>query len=469
MRCNFPHGPHHTHGRKFFWRIYAHGLLMLVAVGAAMAALAGAWGRGGWWHEFPNRLALYMTETVSASLHDDARVQAELQRIARTLGMEATIYNLDGTVRATTVAPPVPSLEECELDRLSSHRPVRTGDMHWLAAAPVRKDGQLVGYLAFGSRREWGVPVVKALSGLLLVLLVLALVSIPAARAMTRPLERVTATARAFGEGDLAARTGIRGADEVGELAQAFDEMAARLERLVLSEKELLANVSHELRTPLARIRVALELAAEGDAETARRYLQEVGSDLSELNQLVEDILTAARMDLVIGRHSAAETPLRRTLVEGGDLIAQVAERFKKAHPTRTLVVDVQEPLPTVDADPALLRRVIDNLVDNARKYSDGEVTVRARAVDGELVVEVLDRGIGMEPDDVERLFTPFFRTERSRARGTGGVGLGLALAKRIVEAHGGTISASSEPGRGTTIRFSVPGILDANTGEAAA
>ena len=106
-----------------------------------------------------------------------------------------------------------------------------------------------------------------------------------------------------------------------------------------------------------------------------------------------------------------------------------------------------------------LLRRVLDNLLDNARKYSDADrpIAVAARARDGMVEVEVRDRGIGLDPGDLARLFTPFFRSDRSRARGTGGVGLGLALAKRVVEAHGGRISAESGPGEGMRVRFSVP------------
>ena len=115
--------------------------------------------------------------------------------------------------------------------------------------------------------------------------------------------------------------------------------------------------------------------------------------------------------------------------------------------------------LPALVADPAMLRRVIDNLLDNAAKYSEAPAPVELAAEgDGaSLRVSVRDEGIGVEPQDVPRLFTPFFRTDRSRARGTGGVGLGLALAKRIVEAHGGTIEVESRPGLGTTVRFRVP------------
>jgi signal transduction histidine kinase len=234
--------------------------------------------------------------------------------------------------------------------------------------------------------------------------------------------------------------------------------MAERLERLLRQEKELLANVSHELRTPLSRIRVALDLAAEGDLDRAHRYLGEIAQDLSEVERLVEDILTAARLDLAMGR-PGAEVPLRREPLPGAELVRRAAERFRAAHPGRTLEVSADGTLPVLDADAALLRRALDNLLDNAAKYSDlGEpVTLSARAEGGALVLEVRDRGIGIDPADLPRLFTPFFRTDRSRARGTGGVGLGLALAKRIAEAHGGTIAVESGAGAGTAVRLRVP------------
>ena len=106
-----------------------------------------------------------------------------------------------------------------------------------------------------------------------------------------------------------------------------------------------------------------------------------------------------------------------------------------------------------------MLRRVVDNLLDNAAKYSEAPapVVLSAGREGDALRISVQDQGIGVEPQDLPRLFTPFFRTDRSRARGTGGVGLGLALAKRIVEAHGGSIDVESQPGLGTTVRFRVP------------
>jgi signal transduction histidine kinase len=230
--------------------------------------------------------------------------------------------------------------------------------------------------------------------------------------------------------------------------------MAERIERLLRAERELLANVSHELRTPLARIRVALEIAAEGDAERARRGLGEIGSDLAEVERLVQDVLTAARLET-----GADALTVHRERVTAGELLARSAERFRAAYPGRRLDVTAPEGLPTLDADPVLLRRALDNLLDNAAKYSDPAtaVALSATAGDATLRIAVRDQGIGIAPEDLPRLFTPFFRTERSRARTAGGMGLGLVLSKRIVEAHGGRIHVESTAGQGTLVRVEVP------------
>jgi signal transduction histidine kinase len=224
----------------------------------------------------------------------------------------------------------------------------------------------------------------------------------------------------------------------------------------VRAEKELLANVSHELRTPLARIRLALELGAEGDLPQARRHLAGMGADVAEIERLVDDVLTASRLELGA---TAGSEPLHRSRVQASELVRVAAERFRAAHPDRELSVEIAGDLPQLDADPVLLRRALSNLLENAAKYSDAPAAIglAASARDGRLSLEVRDRGIGIDPADLSRLFTPFFRTDRSRARGTGGTGLGLALAKRITEAHGGTIGVESSPGEGTSVTIALP------------
>lgn len=291
------------------------------------------------------------------------------------------------------------------------------------------------------------------------ILTFLALGSIPLARQITSPLEKLTRAVERFGEGDLSARAGIARGDEVGDLARAFDAMAARLERLVRAEKEFLANVSHELRTPLARVRVALEIAAEGDDAKARACLKEIAADLNELERLVGDVLTAARLDLASGRAGSPTTPLRRETIAVEDLIAEIGVRFDTEHPGRRLDVRLGHGLPALSADRSLLRRAVDNLLDNACKYADAEhpIVLAARVAPDSVEIEVRDRGIGIEPADQARLFTPFFRADRSRARDTGGVGLGLVLSRGIVEAHGGTMAVQSRPGEGTTFTIRLP------------
>jgi signal transduction histidine kinase len=215
------------------------------------------------------------------------------------------------------------------------------------------------------------------------------------------------------------------------------------------SQRQLMADVSHELRTPLARIRVALELAAE-DPVAAKDVLTDVNLDLDEIDTLINDILTTARLD-----GEAAKLAKRPGTV--ADLAQRAADRFVARHPRRTLETQIADrPL---ECDPILLRRALDNLLDNAAKYSESTTPVRFAVIPNgtRVAFEIVDRGIGMSADELERAFTPFWRADGSRTRKTGGVGLGLALARRIARAHGGDVTLASAPGQGTTARLEVP------------
>ena len=294
-----------------------------------------------------------------------------------------------------------------------------------------------------------------------LVLFVVGVSSWLTARSLAKPLARLCAATQAFGSGDVDARAGLDRRDELGEVAAAFDQMADRVTAALRAEKELLANVSHELRTPLQRIHIAIDLAAEGDAETARESLAEMATDLAELERIVDDVLGAARLSLQRGAGDAsALPPIHLETVDLVALLERCAGRFRSLYPGRPLTVDVRPGIPALALDAALVHRAIDNLLDNAHKYTEdpGEpVVMAARCADGVVVVEVRDHGVGMDAADVSRLFEPFFRADRSRTRGSGGLGLGLALAKRILVAHGGTLAITSAPGEGTTARAELP------------
>jgi signal transduction histidine kinase len=294
-------------------------------------------------------------------------------------------------------------------------------------------------------------------------LLILGIGALLTARWIVRPLEDLARVARALGGGQLRARSGLKRRDEIGDLSRTFDEMGERIERLLLAEKELMANVSHELRTPLARLRVALDIAGESSTDLANMGVvstREMSADLDELETLVDDILTATRLEIMRGTPAAAHFELHPEDTACDAVCERAAARFRARHAERHLTVEIHPNLPPVRVDPVLFRRVVDNLLENADKYSPdpaSAITLRAVRDADRVAFEVVDEGLGIPEDDLPHLFTPFFRGEKSRARGTGGVGLGLTLAKRIVDAHRGSIDVASAVGVGTTFRVLVP------------
>jgi two-component system, OmpR family, sensor kinase len=290
-----------------------------------------------------------------------------------------------------------------------------------------------------------------------LVLVVVGTSTVLLARSMIVPLHRMAEAANAFGRGDLTARVALTRADEIGDVARSFDEMAERVTDALASERELLANVSHELRTPLARIRVALDLAIEGDAEMARDSAKDISEDLDELEGLLGDVLIASRLDYAKtsrgGIPAVAMEPVDLT-----ELVDGTAGRFRRLFPTRELVVERPAGVGVV-GDRSLLRRAVENLLHNAEKYSDADKPIRLLlTADGSrATVEVVDEGVGIGLEDLKHVFRPFFRVDRSRTKSTGGHGLGLALTKRIVEAHGGTVELRSALRHGTTAVLRLP------------
>jgi signal transduction histidine kinase len=429
-------------------RVYAFTAALVVAVMIALFTIPRYVGSP----RFLENHVVWIQNTIDRlSTRDAARRAEVVSRFAsRGVGGDLTLYDASGRVLESTVQPP--------LDGPTDHERAQLRDDKWAlewGRMVVRSDdGSL---LAVYAPNRHGFPWTYVLSLGAVVLLVVGAASLWFTRRLAQPLGQLADAARRFGGGDLDARAKLSRADELGDVGRAFDDMAQRTSHLVSSQRQLMADVSHELRTPLARIRVALELAAE-DPGAAKDVLADVGTDLDEIDQLIEDILTTARLDL----DEAAKVPaaLDRHTTNIGELADRAAERFTSRHPGRVLERRVDAADRAVQCDPALLRRALDNLLDNAAKYSDDSAPVTLAvpgSTNGTLAFEIVDRGIGMSPDELSRAFTPFWRADGSRTRKTGGVGLGLALARRIARAHGGDVTLTSEPGRGTTARLHIP------------
>jgi len=444
----------------FVIRVYLYGVLM-IALAAGASFLVGRYSLRPTL-DGPARPASTWIAWHMAALADQPQlVNAQLEDLHQRVGIEMAVYDIHGKLLAHNGKVPLPPLSGSELRKLLSEQSI-FGRGTGVVLSPPRPDGsQRYAVLKY---RAPEFPVTLILKQLAVALLVLALVSIPLARSVTAPLANLSGLARRFGKGDLTARVHSTRRDEIGELARAFDDMADRIAALRRSEKELLANISHELRTPLARIRLALELVSDGDSAKVSSYLSDIGEDLGELEQLLDDVMSAARSDLARDSAGEALPPLHYEPLRASTVLEAAAARFHVRCPDRELETDIPTDLPTIEADPSLLRRVLDNLLDNAKKFSEEPVRLSGRpAPDGEHVIfEVQDRGIGISSEDQTRIFEPFFRSDPSRTRATGGVGLGLAVVKRIVEAHAGGIRVESELGRGTRFTVSLPLVHEA-------
>jgi two-component system OmpR family sensor kinase len=430
-------------------RVYAFTVVLVVAVMVAFFTIPRYVGSP----RFLENHVVWIQNTVDRlSTRDAARRHEVIARLAsRGLGGDLTLFDATGHVVESTVEPPLDAPTDGERATMHDDK----WALEWRRMVVRSDDGTLLAVYApnrHGFPWGWVLPLGAG------VLVVVGAASLWFSRRLARPLGQLADAARRFGGGDMAARAKLHREDELGDVGRAFDDMADRTAQLLSSQRAMMADVSHELRTPLARIRVALELAAE-DPVAAKDVLADVGTDLDEIDQLIEDILTTARLDLDDPQKSVAMLERHETRV--GELADRAAERFTARHPGRVLERRVASNDREITCDAALLRRALDNLLDNAAKYSAAETSivleVSTPPKNGAVRFEIVDRGIGMSADELERAFTPFWRADTSRTRKTGGVGLGLALARRIARAHGGDVTLDSRPGRGTTARLEIP------------
>ncbi|VTU14052.1 sensor histidine kinase [Variovorax sp. RA8] len=266
----------------------------------------------------------------------------------------------------------------------------------------------------------------------------------PIVRQITKRLETLQRGVQRWGEGDLSVRVSEEGQDEVADLSNRFNSAAARVEELVRSHKSLLANASHELRSPLARIRMGLELMSERPSPTAR---DEIARNIAELDQLIDEILLASRLD-------AKEADMGT--VESVDLTGLAAEECARVDAELDVAENASSEALTVRGVPRLLRRAIRNLLENARRYGAGEISVEIGNRHGRAEIRVNDRGPGVPAALRDRIFEPFYRLPGASER-NGGVGLGLALVKSITERHGGSVRCEDRPGGGASFVIALP------------
>jgi signal transduction histidine kinase len=266
-------------------------------------------------------------------------------------------------------------------------------------------------------------------------------------RRILRPIKWLSEGVERVGQGDLDHRVPVKSTDELRDLAEAFNQMTARLDHMLKANERLLVDVSHELRSPLARMRVALEFVADGKTR------QSLVGDIDEVEAMVTEILETARL-----RHTGDRMVFAALDMTG--LLAEVLPAFDHIAPGVRFAEAPQDAI--VYGDASLIRIVLNNVISNGIKFSKESgrpVAVTVCQTPPHVIVRVRDNGGGIAPEDVAFIFEPFYRADKSRSRRTGGYGLGLSLCKTIMEAHKGRIEIHShgQPGEGTTVSLFFP------------
>ncbi|MFE7646052.1 sensor histidine kinase [Streptomyces phaeoluteigriseus] len=284
-----------------------------------------------------------------------------------------------------------------------------------------------------------------------LVLAVTVAVTAVVATRLVRPLRALTEAAQQPPE--MHARVPVTTRDETGILAEAFNDLAERRERLEAQRKALVSDVAHELRSPLTNIRGWLEVTRDGLVEPDPALLAALHEEALVLQRVIDDLRDLADAD-------AGTLRLHREPVPADDLLAQVAAAHRVAADTAGVTLRTgTHGSPWLDADPVRLRQALGNLVTNAVRHtpSGGTVTLSARGDGEQVVLEVADTGTGIAAEDLPQVFERFWRAEKSRSRRTGGSGLGLSIVRHLTAAHGGTAQAASTPGTGSVFTLRLP------------
>ena len=275
---------------------------------------------------------------------------------------------------------------------------------------------------------------------------------------IVHPVRELTRAAKRMAKGNFEEPLPIYSTDEIGDLSRSFNTMAQEIEHGIEMRKQMMADTSHELRTPLTVLASKLEFSLEQNKPLETEEIVVLYDEVIRLKGLVNELQDLSKLE-------AGHTVLDKTLIKFADYFEDFAVLLDAEAESRnmTLEVNLKEAPEYCYADPKRLKQIVLNLVNNAFRYTPegGTVTIIAKEQDGDFLFSVQDTGMGIAPEDVNKIFDRFYRTDRSRDRESGGSGLGLAITKALVDAHGGWIKVDSQLNEGTTFTIMLPGWKD--------
>ncbi len=335
---------------------------------------------------------------------------------------------------------------------------VLTNDDRLFIAQPIVRNGQLLGVLRMSItlqqfQRQFAIVIWTVLGTLVFILLLCTFISEWLARSLSRPIQTMKNFAIRLGSGHFGDKLQIRQSNELDQLALELNRMSERLASLDQERRAFLANVSHELRTPISNVLVTVEALRNGaasDPAVSDRFFQNVEDETKRLSRLIGDLLD-------LGRLEAGVTLLEKQHIQLVSLIKRAVRAVETRLQNSQISVQVNVADLQIQGDSERLLQALLNLLDNAIKHSppNSQILITGSKEGKQAVVTIRDQGQGVKDSDLSRIFEQFYTGDHSR-KGRG-VGLGLAIAKRIIEAHGGSITVSSKVGEGATFTIYLP------------
>ncbi len=374
--------------------------------------------------------------------------------------------NLEGEILYDTVEGRMYGGNVINIDNisqvLSEGKLVEGGYTGWFRSTveifvPVKTRGEPIGILQVSYPKTSQKRVRSNLKyGIMVEVAIVSLLAFFFSRFITAPVTKLKTATKMVTEGNLGYQVNIRTNDEIGGLADDFNEMSMKLSDMTRQRMELTADISHELRSPLSRIKTASEMMSVDTEDPGQldKYQKLISEEIGELDSLIEDLLELSKLEL-------NKVKLNMEIVKPEEIVFEIAKRLTPFAAKKDIKLEVgtEGKMPAIKADIHRIRRAISNIVENSVKFAEekGRVSVKLSVENNSVLISVSDDGAGVSEDELFSIFERFYRTDKSRTRETGGTGLGLAIAKSIVERHGGKITARKSALGGLEVVISLP------------
>jgi two-component system sensor histidine kinase CpxA len=448
----------------WFWLVQIIISVVLFAVGNILRPQPGS----DLWHSTLNYAIARTADSALAAYQKGG--ESQLNRVLFRAGRQAHVraYFFDASGKSLGTKVPPPEVEQLAKQTIAQHPKDALGNSD-LTAKVVRSPGGDMYVMVWQMPRRtrgpfdiFAVRNTRDFARLMALLLISGIVCYGLAKYLTSPAIKLRRATRQFAGGDLSARVAAkmgRRRDELADLGRDFDQMAERIETLMLSERRLLGDISHELRSPLARMTVALDLMEENVDASGHEYLERIRRETKRLNEMIGQLLALSRLESGSAKVEDTVVDLPK-LLEGIVADAEFEAHSQNRHVRLTQV----DPCRTTGA-PELLRSAIENVVRNAVRYTAENTTVEielkklqsGNSAHKQCQIRVRDFGVGVPPETLPHLFHPFYRVTDARDRQSGGTGLGLAISERAIRFHGGNIKATNSDQGGLIVEITLP------------